>query len=152
METAFQAMGRRLLGRWTSEATHPQMPGTVVAGTADFEWLEEDQVLIVRSRYEHPDLPDAMSIIDDSDGLRMYYFDARGVHRMYEITVSADGWTATMDRRAPSHSFASDDAPFSQRATYTLEPGDRIMNGKGQLSHDDASWDDDLEITYRRAM
>jgi len=24
------------------------------------------------------------------------------------------------------------------------------MSGKGQLSHDDVSWDDDLEITYRR--
>ena len=55
-----------------------------------------------------------------------------------------------MGRDAPTCSFASPDAPFSQRMTYCFEDADQTMSGKGQLSHDDATWDDDLQITYRR--
>ena len=34
--------------------------------------------------------------------------------------------------------------------TYTFEHQDQAMSGKGQLSHDDLHWEDDLEITFRR--
>ena len=61
-----------------------------------------------------------------------------------------DGWTVVMDRHSPAGSFASDDAPFAQRMTYTFEHQDQTMSGKGELSHDDLHWEDDLEITYRR--
>ena len=30
----------RLVGTWTTAATHPAMPGVVVRGTATIEWLE----------------------------------------------------------------------------------------------------------------
>jgi hypothetical protein len=65
--------------------------------------------------------------------------------------VTAAGWALVMNRHSPSSSFASNDTPFSQRMTYTLERGDQTMSAKGQLSYDDVNWDDDLEITYRRS-
>ena len=67
------------------------------------------------------------------------------------VTLTDDGWAAAMSRHSSAGAFASSDAPFSQRMTYTFEDEDQTMSGKGQLSYDDVNWDDDLEITYRRA-
>ena len=78
------------------------------------------------------------------------YFDSRGVYRLYELTILDDGWAIAMGHQSPTGSFASPDAPFSQRLTYCFENGDQRMSGKGQLSHDDVNWDDDLEIVCRR--
>jgi hypothetical protein len=150
MEGDLQRLGRRLVGRWTTEATHPRLPGTVVRGSSEIEWLDGERFLIYRSSYDHPDIPDAISIIGDTDGLRMHYFDSRGVHRNLEVTVRDEGWEIAMSRHAPAGSFASPDAPFSHRMIYSFEDQDRVMSGKASLSFDDVNWDDDLEITYRR--
>ena len=53
----------RLVGTWTTAATHPGMPGVVVNGIATTEWLEGEQFLIHRTVTDHPDFPDAISII-----------------------------------------------------------------------------------------
>jgi hypothetical protein len=151
MDTDLQRLGLRLVGQWTTEATHPALPGPVISGSAQVEWLEGKKFLIYRTQYDHPDLPDAISIIGDTDGLQMHYFDTRGVHRVYELSVTDDGWVMSMDRNSPARSFASSDAPFSQRMTYTFDHADQKMSGQGQLSHDDVTWEDDLTITCRRA-
>jgi hypothetical protein len=135
-----QALGRRLVGEWTTEATHPAVPGAVVHGTASVEWLEGERFLILRSRSDHPDFPDSISVIGDTDGLRMHYFDSRGIHRTYELTVTNDGWEIALD--APE---------FSQRLWVTFADEDNTMVGKSKLSEDDETWNDDLEITYSRA-
>jgi len=147
-----QRVGHWLAGRWTTEATHPYLPGAVIHGSSDIEWLEGERFLIYRTSYDHPDIPDSISIIGDTDGLHMHYFDTRGVHRIYDVTVTDDGWEMAMDRDAPAGSFASPDERFSQRMRYTFEDDDRTMTGKGRLSHDDVTWEDDLQITYRRAL
>ena len=143
-------LGRRLVGGWTTEATHPFLPGAAIRGSSEIEWLEGERFLIYRSSYDHPDIPDAISIIGDTDGLHMHYFDTRGVHRIYDVTVTDGGWEIAMDRDAPAGSFASPDERFSQRMRFTFEDADRTMTGKGRLSHDDVTWEDDLQITYRR--
>ena len=112
-----QKLGRRLVGRWTTEATHPGLPGAVVRGSSEIEWLAGERFLIYRSTYDHPDIPDSISIIGDTAGLHMHYFDTRGVHRILGLTVTDEGWEMTMDRRAAAGAFASPDAPFSQRMT-----------------------------------
>jgi hypothetical protein len=150
MNSELQSLGRRLVGRWTTEATHRAMPGTVISGSSRFEWLEGERFLIFRSHYDHADIPDAISIIGDTDGLHMHYFDSRGVRRLFELTVTDDGWAFAMGRLSPAGAFASLDAPFAQRVTHTFEDADQQMLGKAQLSYDDVNWDDDLEITYRR--
>jgi hypothetical protein len=152
MNTDLQSLGRRLVGRWTTEATHPAVPGTVISGSSQVEWLEGERFLIYRTQYDHADFPDAISIIGDTDGLHMHYFDSRGVKRLFELTVADDGWAIAMGRHSDAGAFVSSDAPFSQRMTYIFEDADQTMSGKGELSYDDANWDDDLEITYRRAL
>jgi hypothetical protein len=152
MNVDLQSLGRRLVGRWTTEATHPGLPGAIVRGSSEIEWLEGERFLIYRSSYDHPDIPDSISIIGDTAGLQMHYFDTRGVHRIFTVTVTSVGWELAMDRHSSAGSFASPDAPFSQRVTYTFEDEDRTMSGQGMLSYDNVNWKDDLEITYRRAV
>ncbi len=147
----------RLVGTWTTDATHPALPGVVVHGTAVIEWLEGERFLIHRARTDHPDFPDAISIIgiterdridnavgDDSAAatdarLCMHYFDSRGVFRVYDVSVDEQAWRIWRD--APG---------FSQRFTGTFADGGGTIAGRWELCRDDIHWDDDLEITYRR--
>ena len=94
----------RLVGTWTTAATHPASPGLIVRGTAIIEWLEGERFLILRSRNDHADFPDSISIIGVTDRdrvesaptddphttearLSMHYFDSHGVFRVYEASV-----------------------------------------------------------------
>jgi hypothetical protein len=145
----------RLAGRWVTEVTHPALPGIVVHGTVMIEWLEGRQFLILRSRNDHPDFPDAVSIIgftgadrvgahDDESApkasrLCMHYFDSRGVFRVYEANIDADTWRLWRD--APG---------FSQRFEGRFADGGDTVVGLWRLCEDDANWKDDLRITYRR--
>jgi hypothetical protein len=147
----------RLVGMWTTQATHPAVPGVVVHGTVILEWLEGERFLIHRARTDHPDFPDAISIIGlterdridsvtgtasaygDMSQLHMHYFDSRGVCRIYEASIDDASWLLWRD--VPG---------FSQRFTGTLTDGGNTIVGRWQLCHDDVHWNDDLEITYRR--
>ena len=143
----------RLVGTWTTEATHPAMPGTVVHGTAEIEWLEGERFLIQRSRMDHPDFPNSISIIGYTEvdrervappaaevpQLSMHYYDSRGVFRVFQASADDASWRFW--RNAPG---------FSQRFTGTFEDGGDTIVGRAQLCRNDANWADDLEITYRR--
>jgi hypothetical protein len=149
----------QLVGAWTTEATHPSLPGVVVHGTADIEWLEGERFLIERARSDHPDFPDSISVIgeterdrvDDAPGTgaaasaesqwSMYYFDSRGVFRVYQASVDDQGWRLWRD--APG---------FSQRFTGVFADGGNTIAGTWQLRRDDVHWDDDLQITFRRQL
>jgi hypothetical protein len=146
----------RLVGAWSTQATHPAMPGVVVNGSAVFEWLEGERFLINRSRSDHPDFPDATSVIGFTDTdragedapagsqrasnqqLTMHYFDSRGVFRVYEVSIDAEAWRWYRD--APG---------FSQRITCRFTDGGDTMEGTSQLRREEA-WEDDLAITYSR--
>ena len=131
---------QRMLGTWSTTAAHPAFPGTVVQGRSIFEWLAGRRFLIHRSHHDHPQIPDAIAIIGLTDArLSMHYFDSRGVHRVYEVGLDAGTWRIWRD--VPG---------FSQRFTGTLSDNGRTINGQWQLSRDDATWNDDLAITYRR--
>ena len=146
----------RLVGSWTTEATHPAMPGVVVHGATTIEWLEGNRFLIYRARTDHPNFPDALAIIGhmESDrvdrasrevavgsesSLRMHYFDSRGVFRVYETSIADASWRIWRD--APG---------FSQRFTGRLTDGGDTIVGRWELRQDDVNWADDVAITYRR--
>ena len=154
-EPALQPLDR-LVGNWNTEATHPAVPGIVVRGTATIEWLEGERFLINRSRTDHPDFPDAISIIGfadrdrvhgaaatdaaaDGNRLSMHYFDSRGVSRVFEVSIDDTAWRFWRD--APG---------FSQRFTGTFADGGDTIAGRSQLCQDDVHWNEDLAITYRR--
>jgi hypothetical protein len=147
----------RLVGTWTTEATHPAVPGVVVHGTTVAEWIEGERFLMLRARSDHPDFPDATSIVgftdrDRADGapespppadshrqLTIHYFDSRGVFRLLDTAVDDDTWRIWRD--APG---------FSQRFTGKFVDGGKTIAGLWQLRRDDVHWKDDLQITYRR--
>ena len=145
----------RLVGTWTTEASHPALPGVVVHGTVEAEWLEGERFLIQRARTDHADFPDSVSILGFTERdrvggaagselaseprLTMHYFDSRGVFRVYEVSVEHGGLRFL--RNAPG---------FSQRFSGTFEDGDRTLTGRWQSCEDDVHWADDLQITYRR--
>jgi hypothetical protein len=153
-EPALQPL-KRLVGSWIREATHPALPGVIVHGTVAIDWLEGQRFLILRSRNDHPDFPDAISIIGFTDADRvgahadesaasggsrlcMHYFDSRGIFRVYEVNVDDEAWRLSRDAHG-----------FSQRFTGSFaDSGDTIVGW--QLCRDDAHWDDDLQIIYRR--
>jgi hypothetical protein len=150
------ALLHRLVGAWQTEATHPALPGVVVKGAVTCEWLEGERFLIQRSRAQHPDFPDSVSIIGvterdrvgrNSDAapavtaehLTMHYFDSRGVFRVYRVNI--DYGALRVSRVAPG---------FSQRFTGTFADGGKTIYGKWQVCEDDVHWQDDLEIVYRQ--
>jgi hypothetical protein len=144
----------RLVGEWTTEATHPARPGVIVRGTTSIAWLEGQRFLMLRSCTDHPDFPDAISIVGFMDvdrvgphgqpaasgaRLSMHYYDERGVFRALEVSVDAEAWRVW--REAPG---------FSQRFTGRFADGGATVVGQWQLRRDDMHWEDDLRITYRR--
>jgi hypothetical protein len=128
-----------LVGTWTTVGSHPELPA-VIHGRATFEWLDGDRFLIWRSHHDHPEIPDALAVIGVTDDqLSMHYFDSRGVHRMYSVTMSPGTWRFWRD--APG---------FSQRFIGTFGDGGNTITCRGQLSSDGVNWNDDLELTYRK--
>jgi hypothetical protein len=131
---------QRLAGRWATEATHPGLPGAVVIGQSTFEWLEDQQFLIQRSHYDHPEIPDAVTVTGIIDGEpTMHYFDPRGVHRVFSVDITPDAWR-----------YWNATPEFSQRFTGTFSADGDTITGQGELSRDGATWAPDLAITYRR--
>jgi hypothetical protein len=130
-----------LVGTWTIEATHPGLPGNVVSGQASFEWLEDQSFLVQRTHYEHPEIPDALAVLGIIDGTpAMHYFDPRGVHRVFALSITAKRWRYWND--APG---------FSQRFTGAFGERGETITGEAELSRDDGvSWQHDLAISYRR--
>jgi len=128
-----------LIGRWTTEATHPQFDG-VVTGWLTLEWLEGGHFIVQRSHNDDELFPDAICVIGaagDGDGLVMEYFDSRGVRRTYAIVLE-DG-VLRMWR---------DDPEFAQR--YAATVGDDGFEGQWQLARTPGAWQDDLRVVYRR--
>ena len=140
-----------LVGEWATESTHPAVPGTVVHGQASFEWLEGERFLIWRERADHPDFPDSIAIIGDTDGLQAHSFDSRGVYRVVETRISDEAWEYSMPREQPSDTAFDEGSPgFAGRFVGTFADGGNTIVGRVQLSFDDVNWEDDLQTTYRR--
>jgi hypothetical protein len=83
----------RFIGTWETEGTHPMLPGEAIRGTSTFEWLDGERFVVWRSHYDHPQIPDAITIIGVTDGqLSMHYFDQRGVYRVYAASLDQAKW------------------------------------------------------------
>src|SRR5262249_33234722 len=125
-----------LVGSWKIEATHPMVADTVVHGIAEFEWLEGERFLLQRSRLDHPDFPDSLIVFGpDDNGLSMNYFDSRGVHRIYQVSLSDGIWR--MWRHSPG---------FSQKFSARLSADGNTIEGLWKLSRDDTNWNNDLAV------
>ena len=52
----------RFIGSWETEGAYPMLPGEAIRGTSTFEWLDGHRFVIWRSHYDHPEIPDAITI------------------------------------------------------------------------------------------
>jgi hypothetical protein len=138
--TPFTDLAERLIGRWDTQGSHPLLPGDDITGHAVFEWLDGHKFLLWRAHYDHPQIPDALAVLGPVDDQpRMHYFDARGVHRVYQIDAEGNQWR-----------YWRDDPGFQQSFTGTFSVDGDTITGQGRMNRDDAGWEDDLALTYRR--
>jgi hypothetical protein len=132
-----------LVGEWSLEAGPPDGPPWPGEAGVTFEWLEGRKFLIQRWTVDLPEAPDGIAIIgaaDEPETFRQHYFDSRGVHRVYEMTLSDGVWKLWRD--APD--------PFPQRFTGTFEDGGRTIAGRWEKAPDGSEWETDFDFTYRR--
>jgi hypothetical protein len=133
-----------LIGKWALEAGPPGGPPWPGEARATFEWLEGRTFLIQRWTIDLPEAPDGIAIIgvgDDPGTLRQHYFDSRGVHRIYEMTIADGVWKLWRD--APD--------PFPQRYTGTFSDDGTTITGRWEKKEHGSGWDTDFELTYRKA-
>lgn len=131
-----------LIGEWNTIGTHPMIPGVTLHGRTRFDWLEGGAFLSMHSEIDEPDVPSGIAIFgsDDTNGeFFMLYFDERGVSRKYDVSMHDNIWRWW--RNAPG---------FSQRYTGTIAEDGNTIIGKGELSRDGSSWEQDLDLTYTR--
>jgi len=80
-----------LVGEWKVD-----VPGVEAQARASFEWLEGGGFLIQRSTIDRPEYPNGVMVIGATGpdgGLQQHYFDSRGVHRVYDMTLDEGVWT-----------------------------------------------------------
>ena len=130
------------IGEWETMGSHPYMPGVSLHGRTSFDWLEGGAFVIMRSEIAEPGIPSGIAVFGADDGTGdqfMLYFDERGVSRRYDVAPTSNGWT--WSRNAPD---------LSQRFTLTLSPDGNSIVGKGLMSKEGKTWEDDLELVYSR--
>jgi hypothetical protein len=89
------------------------------------------------------EFPDGIAIIgaaDEPESFRQYYFDSRGVHRIYEVTLADGVWMLWRD--APD--------PFPQRYTGTFSDEGKTITGRWEKAEDGSTWETDFDLSYRR--
>ncbi|MGP3917330.1 hypothetical protein [Nonomuraea sp. 10N515B] len=149
MESRHPALSRLdvLVGRWTVH-----VPG-VGSAWADFAWQDEGAYL--RQVSDIDAMPDTapqawrdnapfpttalIGLDDATEQFTMLYADARGVHRVYQMTFAGGEWRIWRD--APG---------FNQRFIGTLSPDGDTIEARWEQSKDGMTWDLDFELTYSR--
>lgn len=131
-----------LVGEWAmaaGPAGEPPWPGDA---QVTFEWLDPQAFLI--ERWVVPAAFDGIAIIgvgDEPDALRRHYFDGRGEHRIYEMTLRDGVWTQWRD--APD--------PFPQRFSGTFDDDGKTIAGRWEKATDGTNWEADIDVIYRKA-
>ncbi len=130
------------IGTWTTVGHHEMMPGITLHGHTVFEWHEGGAFVRVRSAIDEKGIPSAIALIGSDDAVEqftMLYFDERGVSRQFEVSIA--GRVLRWSRTAPG---------FSQRFVLTMDVSGDTLVGVSSLSKDDATWEQDMELTYAR--
>jgi hypothetical protein len=127
----------RLVGTWDFSMQHSAM-AEPVTGRQRYEGVLEGAFVLLRWTYDHPGFPDALALLSDD---RYYYFDVRGIVRIFDVEFDDAGW-----------SMIRLDEGFSQRFTAQFR-GPDIMVGTGDVSYDaGVTWQPDFSITCQRVQ
>jgi len=132
-----------LVGEWSLRATPPGGEPWPGEARAVFEWMKGHRFLVERFKIEMPEFPDGVCVIgeaDDHDGFRQYYFDSRGVRRIYEMTLADGVWKLWRD----------DPDPFPQRFVGEISADGATIAARWEKAEDGSSFTTDFDLTYRR--
>jgi hypothetical protein len=138
-----------LVGRWTVQ---PKVAGVGAAWT-EFAWQDDGLFLhqvadadpmpdtAPQAWREHAPFPTTavIGLDDTADEFTMLYADARGVHRVYRMTLADGEWTVW--RYAPG---------FDQRFTGRFSADGDTIEARWEMSQDGLTWNLDFELTYTR--
>ncbi|SEG99208.1 hypothetical protein SAMN05444920_112288 [Nonomuraea solani] len=137
-----------LIGRWTVKLKVDGMG----SGWTEFAWQDDGMYLHQRSGVEplptapkewREDAPSSTTSVigldDASEELTMLYADARGVHRVYRMTLADGVWRIW--RNAPG---------FFQRFHGTFSDDGDTIDARWEMSEDGENWHVDFELTYTR--
>jgi hypothetical protein len=143
-----------LVGEWEMQASVGGQP----AGRARtaFEWLEGGTFLvqhadIAPAEFEPPaewianspfPLTTIFGLDDASETFFMLYADARGVSRVYQMSLS-DGIWKIWGRAAPG---------FFQRFTGTFSNDNNTITARWEKSDDGSKWERDFDLTYTKVL
>ncbi len=128
-----------LVGDWEMElsnATFLPHPADTVRRQVSFEWIEDGAFLVQRLG------TDALWLISRDEEQPLYkafYYDARAVSRVYEMSFADQVWTMWRDS-----------AQFSQRFTGRVSADERTITAQWTKRIDQQEWEHDFDVTYRR--
>lgn len=138
-----------LVGRWS---VRPLVDGVGTSWT-EFSW--QDDGLFLRQLSDADPLPptapqvwrdnvpfpvtSVIGLDDSAEQFTMLYADARGVHRVYQMTLDGGEWR--MWRHAPG---------FNQRFHGTFGPDGDTIDARWEFSEDGRTWRVDFGLAYAR--
>ena len=134
------------IGEWSVEGGHVALPNEVIRGRSVFEWWGDRTFLIHRSTFDHPDIPDSISVIGATrpgGGLAQHYFDTRGVNRLYDMTFDRGVWTLARKAVSATDFDQQLNARFSADGNTITGDFERTDPGASEMKHD-------MEVTYTR--
>jgi hypothetical protein len=127
-----------LIGEWKVE-----VPGMEADARYTFEWLEGGGFVIQRSTIDRPEFPNGVMVIGATGpdgGLQQHYFDSRGVHRVYEMTLEDGEWT--LSREGPD---------WPQRYVGQISDDGNSITGRWERAESlGAPLELDFELNYTR--
>lgn len=125
-----------LVGEWTSSSKrYPEGRGRMTVAP-----LEGGKFLRIDARIEDERFPVSTQIVggdEASDECIALYYDSRGVHRIYRMTMGSGMWRVW--REAPG---------FNQRFTGNIK--EASIEGQWEFSEDGKSWKVDFDLTYTK--
>jgi hypothetical protein len=137
-----------LVGEWRMVPEFEGVPPDAAGAPVSFEWLSGKRFLIQRWEVPVPEAPDGIAIIgadpEREGGYLQYYFDSRGVARVYRMSLEDGVWRLWRDR--PDFS----PLDFSQRFTGTFGDDGETIAGAWEICHDGRTWELDFRLTYTK--
>ena len=140
-----------LIGTWHGEGSIPIDRPMTITVEATVERM--GAWLVLRSTSEMSEVPDNVSVIGgapDGEPQPMHYFDARGVKRLFLMTLNGSTWAIW---RAPGEDWNGPDGPgFNQRFIGELSPDGTRIDGRWERGMGDAGdqWELDFPLVYTR--
>ncbi|MGH2985038.1 MAG: hypothetical protein ACRDK5_12445 [Solirubrobacterales bacterium] len=131
------------VGEWSMAASPPGGPPWPGEGRVTFEWMEGGGFLVERWTVEMPEAPNGVALIGTGDSpgsYRQHYFDSRGVHRVYEMSLEGGTWKLWRDE--PDF--------FPQRFTGTISEEGKTIAGRWEIAEDRENFETDFDLTYTR--